>query len=54
MHLSQKNGSRGAFFLISSFLKGLTYSALRSRRRRAAFAAVIDELDDLISDVDDE
>ena len=28
MHLSQKNGSRGAFFLISSFLKGLTYSAL--------------------------
>ena len=29
MHLSQKNGSRGAFFLISSFLKGLTYSALK-------------------------
>ena len=29
MHLSQKNGSRGAFFLISSFLKGLTYSALQ-------------------------
>ena len=28
MHLSQKNGSRGAFFLISSFLKGLTYSAM--------------------------
>ena len=28
MHLSQKNGSRGAFFLISSFLKGLTYSAV--------------------------
>ena len=28
MHLSQKNGSRGAFFLISSFLKGLTYSGL--------------------------
>ena len=28
--------------------------SLRSMRRRAAFAAVIDELDDLISDVDDE
>ena len=28
--------------------------SLRSRRRRAAFAAVIDELDDWISDVDDE
>ena len=28
--------------------------SLRSRRRRAAFAAVIDELDNLISDVDDE
>ena len=28
MHLSPKNESRGAFFLISSFLKGLTYSAL--------------------------
>ena len=28
--------------------------SLRSRRRRAAFAAVIDELDDLILDVDDE
>ena len=28
--------------------------SLRTRRRRAAFAAVVDELDDLISDVDDE
>ena len=28
--------------------------SLRSMRRRAVFAAVIDELDDLISDVDDE
>ena len=28
--------------------------SLRSRRRRAALADVIDNLDDLISDVDDE
>lgn len=28
MHESLKDGSRGVFFLFSSFLRGLTYSAL--------------------------
>ena len=51
--IADRVGDVGETLLNEAILEPARES-LRTRRRRAAFAAVVDELDDLISDVDDE